>query len=127
MGEPKRIQRRRAKGWRMSPGAICVDRSTPWGNPFVVGKDGTAAECVDLYRKLLSGFVCLDAHAAPAAQDAARTHVVEHLGELRGKPLACWCGIGRPCHADVLLAIANAPLACEAVTSRNALRRADHG
>jgi len=27
--------------------------------------------------------------------------------ELRGKNLACWCPIGEPCHADVLLEIAN--------------------
>jgi len=27
--------------------------------------------------------------------------------ELRGKNLMCWCEIGAPCHADVLLEIAN--------------------
>jgi hypothetical protein len=27
--------------------------------------------------------------------------------ELRGKNLACWCPEGSPCHADVLLEIAN--------------------
>jgi hypothetical protein len=26
---------------------------------------------------------------------------------LRGKNLACWCKPGEPCHADVLLEIAN--------------------
>jgi Domain of unknown function (DUF4326) len=27
--------------------------------------------------------------------------------ELRGKNLACWCPLNQPCHADVLLEIAN--------------------
>lgn len=32
--EPKRIQRKRTKGYRLPEGAVCVDRSTKWGNPF---------------------------------------------------------------------------------------------
>lgn len=35
---PRRIQRRRTKGWTMPPGAIYVGRPTKWGNPFVVGE-----------------------------------------------------------------------------------------
>ena len=31
--------------------------------------------------------------------------VREHL---RGRDLACWCPLDEPCHADVLLAVANA-------------------
>jgi len=38
----------------------------------------------------------------------------ELIEPLRGKNLACWCRLDQPCHADVLLKIANAP-ACEAV------------
>lgn len=105
---PDRIQRRRAKGWRLPEGAVCVDRSTPWGNPFVVGRDGTAAECVELYRAMLSGLICVTTHATVPEQRAARQHVLEHLPELRGRPLACWCRRWLPCHADVLLEIANA-------------------
>jgi len=33
---------------------------------------------------------------------------VRIAAELRGKNLACWCRIGEPCHADVLLSLANA-------------------
>ena len=29
--------------------------------------------------------------------------------ELSGKNLACWCPLNEPCHADVLLEVANAP------------------
>lgn len=46
------------------------------------------------------------------------THPAPMRGEivsaLRGKNLACWCKPGAPCHADVLLELANAPI-CEAV------------
>jgi hypothetical protein len=31
----------------------------------------------------------------------------QHVHELRGKNLACWCKPGEPCHADVLLELAN--------------------
>lgn len=34
-------------------------------------------------------------------------HLTQELTELRGKNLACWCKIGNPCHADVLLELAN--------------------
>jgi hypothetical protein len=34
-------------------------------------------------------------------------HPMDALGELRGKNLACWCKPGEPCHADVLLELAN--------------------
>ena len=38
---------------------------------------------------------------APALQDLRQT--------LRNKNVACWCKPGEPCHADVLLDLANAP------------------
>ena len=31
---PVRVQLKRAKGWRMPPGTVKVDRTTKWGNPF---------------------------------------------------------------------------------------------
>ena len=34
MAQPKRIQRKRTKGWRMPPGAVYVGRPTKWGNPW---------------------------------------------------------------------------------------------
>jgi hypothetical protein len=105
---PKRIQRRRAKGWRMPEGAIAVDRGTRWGNPFVVGQDGSAVECVRLYGLLIGrGLVCLSCKAAPEDQEAARKHVLANLPDLRGRDLACWCKPGAPCHADLLLVAAN--------------------
>lgn len=88
---PKRIQLSRAKGWRMPPNTVKVDRSTRWGNPYRVG-------------------TCLIANAADAVA-AFRTNLplsIAGLDQLRGKNLACWCRIGDPCHADVLLELANA-------------------
>lgn len=106
--QPKRIQRSRAKGWRMPEGAVVVDRSTPWGNPFIVGKDGNAEECTRLYRLLLSGFLCISCRANPKEQQRLARYAREHIADVRGKDLVCWCRLGRPCHADVLLEIANA-------------------
>ena len=94
---PKRIQRRRAKGWKMPADAVYVGRPTKWGNPYVVGQHGTADECVEKYEQLIT--VCLAGSAGKAMRDA--------LNNLRGKNLACWCHLDKPCHADILLKIAN--------------------
>lgn len=102
----ERIQLSRAKGWRMPENTVKVDRTTPWGNPFVVGKDGNAARCVELFRFLLGGYVCMS-KGDPAAQQAYYEHARDHRDELRGKNLACWCRPGAPCHADVLLELVN--------------------
>jgi len=98
---PERIQLRRTKGWRKPEGAVSVARPTRWGNPYRVGDDDpwgdpyTAEECVRLFRHSINFW--WDPYYAEAVR-----------AELRGKDLACWCPIGAPCHADVLLEIANA-------------------
>jgi hypothetical protein len=93
---PKRVQLSRRKGWRMPPGAVKVDRSTRWGNPFPADQDGGGNRLylVSLYRSYIGK--AEQAHL----RDAIRT-------ELRGKDLACWCPPDQPCHADVLLELAN--------------------
>lgn len=107
---PQRITLSRAKGWRMPPNTVKVDRSTRFGNPWTVararaagykGSDRDLAQwCMDLFRAWLQGREVLIGHWPPGA-DAVAT--------LRGKNLACWCKPGEPCHADVLLELANAP------------------
>jgi hypothetical protein len=106
----KRIQRRRTKGWRMPSGAVVVDRSTKWGNPFVVGVSGTVAECVDLYRKLIAGYICLSCRGVTAGELIDyRRFVVAHLDELRSATaLVCWCRLDQACHADVLIELLEA-------------------
>jgi hypothetical protein len=91
---PARVQLRRTKGWRKPDGAVVVARPTKWGNPFRVGVDGGRSECVALYR------VALTRGDLPVKPDDVRA-------ELAGKDLACWCPAGLPCHADVLLRVAN--------------------
>lgn len=105
-----RIQRKRTRGWRLPEGAVYVGRRTKWGNPYRIGDyqfehadgspaphDENAAREMALrdYRMWLE--VSL---AGQEIKEAARR-------ELRGKDLACWCGLDRLCHADVLLELAN--------------------
>jgi hypothetical protein len=149
---PKRIQRKRTRGWRMPENAVYVGRGSKWGNPFRVGdaqlryprEDGTPAweyegrlhkpngrvpfvhgdgvhadrvtwhdvrhatreECVTLFRDYATGERTLVDWSPPGL-------VAEIRAELAGKDLACWCplvdadGNRVPCHADVLLEIAN--------------------
>lgn len=107
--KPKRIQLRRKKGWTMPAGTVKVDRSTRWGNPFIVGKHGTRKECVWRFILLCAGHVEL---AGPGPrnfdeQKAFLEHFKKNIDQLQGKNLACWCSKDGPCHADVLLYIAN--------------------
>lgn len=89
---PKRIQRKRTKGWRMPEGAVYVGRPTKWGNPH---RSGPRFDQVQAYRKTIGGNVW----TSPNKQ--------EIKDELRGKDLVCWCPLDGSCHADVLLEIAN--------------------
>ncbi len=108
---PERIQLSRKKGWRMPPNTVKVDRSTPWGNPFVVGEYGTSKECVERYRLLCGGIAGITEEVSYADQRAHLIYVRDHIHELQGKNLACWCKIGTPCHADILLeAVKQLPL-----------------
>ncbi|RNL66260.1 DUF4326 domain-containing protein [Nocardioides marmoriginsengisoli] len=155
MSTPKRIQRRREKGWKMPEGAVYVGRGTKWGNPFKlrhhtglarvpgatdptapweyegrISADGsrhdyfhpdgrvtrctvrymTPAEVVDCFRRLLTGSLSPSMRMAgfrgvpsvtmPISPEMART-------ELIGRDLVCWCPLDQPCHADVLLELAN--------------------
>lgn len=87
---PCRVQRKRTKGWRMPPNTVYVGRPTKWGNvdPFWGGPIPIA-----YYRRWLL--------------EQGRELVTMARRELRGKNLACWCPLDQPCHADVLLEIAN--------------------
>lgn len=108
MTGPRRIRLSRASGWKLPENAVNVARPGPWGNPFVVGKDGTREDCVYLYKAMLAGQFCATSTVSFDEMQKARRHVVDHLHELRGKDLACWCRLdGKPCHGDVLLELAN--------------------
>jgi len=101
-----RIQISRAKGWRMPAGAVKVDRTTRWGNPFRVGIDAeTPAQAARMFQLLLLAEGAFTAHVRGKA---VRTTVADIKSELKGKTLACWCRVGSSCHGDVLVEIANA-------------------
>lgn len=117
---PKRIQRSRTKGWRMPEGAVYVGRPTIWGNPFtkkLALESGYATE------ETCSAFVveCFSDWLGPSQSgrdwwsgpesDEAKAAIQNNIGQLRGKDLACWCRLDQPCHADVLLKLANEPAA----------------
>lgn len=89
----------------MPDGAIYVGRGSRWGNPYRVGDPHPifgwpmkAFEVVALYRALVEPHVLL-------------LRVMD--GSPRGHDLVCWCplvdenGHRIPCHADVLLELAN--------------------
>lgn len=108
MTTPRRIQRQRTKGWRMPANAVYVGRPTRWGNPFRVGWQSRfsdadywdAAKCVELFR-----FSMCATDRPGIFTDFEITEI--DLNPLRGKHLACWCPLDQPCHADVLLELAN--------------------
>lgn len=100
---PERIKLSRAKGWKMPPNTVKVDRSTRYGNPFKVTEDRSEADAAMAFHTWLTVEGC---HAGIPEQKAA---LLAALPELRGKNLACWCKPHSFCHADVLLELANAP------------------
>lgn len=94
-GLPIRVQLSRRRGWRKPPNCVVVARPTRWGNPLRVGDDvpglkGTPMDAEDA----VHWFAILHAPTLP-------------VEALRGKNLACWCPLDQPCHADVLLRLAN--------------------
>jgi Domain of unknown function (DUF4326) len=100
--QPRRVQLSRQRGWRMPPDTVKVDRATRWGNPFRIGEHGDAAQCVAMFHRWLK-------YGSPQRDDldSARARILRELPQLRGKHLACWCRPGAPCHAEVLLELAN--------------------
>ncbi len=100
---PRRIQRSRAKGWRMPEGAVYVGRPTVWQNPY--GLPGTNALITETTRE-----ECVRQHRQMVASECtAMRRIPNYIMELRGKHLVCWCRLDQPCHADTLLRISNGP------------------
>lgn len=87
---------------------VKVDRNTVWGNPFVVGDRYEVRS--PHFGKLCGPHIALasNAHAVALFRIWA-PHILADLDVrlLRGKNLACWCPLDQPCHADVLLELAN--------------------
>jgi len=133
---PIRIRRKRIKGWRMPEGAVSVTRPNRFGNPFYLeecsgeqymrarfGRKvmtiGLSVErgqlegvtVVEAYRAWLTGKPSVLYHYLMDEMELSRgtrKNTLKHIKrDLVGKDLACFCPLDQPCHADVLLEIAN--------------------
>jgi hypothetical protein len=130
---PERIQMRRTKGWKMPPNTVYVGRPSRWGNPWKIGDQmydpalkefrrvETRADAVQAFRQKVDYDPDEPWWDAPTEGGGWMTasggyddniHVNRRSIRrfLAGKNLACWCPLGQPCHADVLLELANAPV-----------------
>ena len=132
----ERITLSRAKGWRMPPNTVKVDRSTCYGNPWAIGNPGRlklrempfdyacrlpfdqrrAVEAFSLWlTDTPAWWMVPPPHyfntqgwdAFFASLNFHRNAIIQRLPGLRGKNLACWCKQGLPCHADILIESAN--------------------
>lgn len=97
--------------------AVYVGRPTKWGNPFIVGMHGDRDHVVKLFRVLAKHVfvpyiesgqtLSIDFNDDDELNNWKLTLDRESILELKGKDLVCWCA-PKPCHADVLLELANA-------------------
>ena len=68
---------------------VYIGRPSKWGNPYVIGKDGTREEVIKKYEDYI-----------------VHSQLLLEIDELTNKVLGCWCK-PLPCHGDVLLQLAN--------------------
>lgn len=124
MTTPVRLQRQRHKGFNLQAlsmetnglPAVSVCRPSIFGNPFTM-KDAVEVGYVRDPKEKLATLFLVDCFAdwisgsdkwwTGPVSEQRRKAVISRLGELRGKNLACFCRLDQPCHADVLLEIAN--------------------
>lgn len=126
---PERVQLSRKKGWRKPPNTVNVSRPSRWGNPWPVEKVrlqlAHAYDWSSVGKKSPLWFVWAQRGLITNLPVAAETSVAlyrraveqcraevpdgfeEWIAPLRGKNLGCWCPLDQPCHADVLLELAN--------------------
>ena len=118
---PRRIQRRRTKGWRAPASAVYVGRPTRFGNPYRLIEAPHGGYVVAHDNGAGVGTFATAAEARRYATEAFRAWITQpEQGPLRdlarqllyGRDLTCWCPLpadGQPdhCHAAVLLELAN--------------------
>ena len=98
-GNSIRVQRKRTKGWKMPENTVYVGRPTKFGNPFF-------ANVYEPFSNLLvTQEIAVSRYKSWILSNENLLQVVKK--ELKGKNLACFCSLHKPCHADILLEIAN--------------------
>lgn len=90
---------------------VRVDRFTKWGNPFIIGVNGDRDTVCDLYERWLKEWIIneREINYKIGIREYSNKWVIEHIEELKGKDLACWCTPQR-CHGDTLIKLANKEL-----------------
>ena len=79
---------------KKEPYDVYIGRPSKWGNPFVIGRDGTRPQVLARYREWIQ----------------AQPDLMAALPELREKTLGCWCAPFNLCHGDVLKQLAEKQL-----------------
>ncbi|GAB4023325.1 DUF4326 domain-containing protein [Spirosoma migulaei] len=123
--KPIRVQRKRTKGFKLPAGTVCVTRPGKWSNPFTVEEETVAItqkakeagfvpvrpiekqarnEVVTKFHDMIAD--PYSHHVMPEIRERF-IYMREHLEDLTGKNLACFCSLDQRCHADILLKLAN--------------------
>jgi len=118
---PKRIQRKRTKGFQLPAKTLCVSRPSVWGNPYPLSDFGELA--LPLFRNTVLGIWDAGLMIGKSDELRSRAYKLHHnwqrqfryrhpLDFLREELsnydfIACWCKESDPCHGDILLELAN--------------------
>lgn len=106
--QPFRVQRKRLKGWKMPDNTVSVCRPGKWGNHFIVSPNvRPGSRSGALYTAVPTVEDAVECYRIWLTSEVNSGWVIAAKTELRGKNLACFCALDQPCHADVLLEIAN--------------------
>lgn len=103
-------QRKRTKGWRAPANSVCVTRPSKWGNPYKVGETYFVMPVHDVTvveNTTAAQAVAMFAAWVHESTDPRAAWIRDHVHELAGKTLLCWCPQPGPCHAHVLAELAD--------------------
>lgn len=106
---PRVINRKEiVRGGKYSYDMMVIDRTTSWGNPFIIGVDGDRSNVCDAYKVWLWEWLMngKEIKYTIGARTFSNKWVIEHMKELKGKDLVCWCAPAE-CHGDYLMSLAN--------------------
>jgi len=71
------------------PGDVYIGRGSPYGNPYVIGKDGDRTQVIEKFEKHFHERMRND------------TTFFKAVSELRGKHIVCYCS-PKACHGHVI-------------------------
>ncbi|MGC9271621.1 DUF4326 domain-containing protein, partial [Acidiphilium sp.] len=86
-----RVLNRTTYARQLPADAVYIGRGSKWGNPFVVGRDGSREDVIAKHEHWLS----------------RQNDLLRQIDELKSRDLICHCS-PLPCHGLILLKLANA-------------------